>query len=140
MYYVVWWSHRSVVTCICYVQYRTIGRINHCIQWKKNRMSDLVFKYFDTDDFHQVVPDILSFEWTWRCTCCMDYYNHMCIQERCWGYACVCVKGAKVCVQESVAMLQLMACLANPYLRRSDPKFKSLTFHKYSFIFFIYMY
>lgn len=55
----------------------------------------------------------------------MDYYNHMCIQERCRGYACVCVKGAKVCVQESVAMLQLMACLANPYLRRLDPKLKS---------------
>lgn len=50
---------------------------------EKNRMSDLVFKYFDTDDFHQVVPDNLSFEWTWRCTCCMDYYNHMCIQECC---------------------------------------------------------
>lgn len=31
---------------------------------EKNRMSDLVFKYFDTDDFHQVVPDNLSFEWT----------------------------------------------------------------------------
>lgn len=70
----------------------------------------------------------------------MDYYNYMCIPERCRGYACVCVKGAKVCVQESVAMLQLMACLANPYLRRLDPKLKSLTFHKFSFIFFIYMY